>query len=61
MDLEAASGRKHHVIAVPAIFVIDGTGVVRWAHADPNYRVRPTTQQLLAVLDGLGSSPTPSR
>jgi peroxiredoxin len=53
MDLERASGRTHHVIAVPAIFLIDRAGVVRWAHADPDYKVRPTDAQILAAIDRL--------
>ena len=31
VDLEGRSGKKHHVIAVPALFLIDQQGVVRWA------------------------------
>lgn len=53
IDLEKASGRAHHVIAVPAAFVIDRDGVVRWAHADPDYKVRPSPAQLLAAIDAL--------
>ena len=53
IDLEKASGQGHHVIAVPSIFVIDRKGVVRWAHADPDYKVRPSTAQVLAAIDGL--------
>ncbi len=53
IDLERASGNSHHVIAVPSLFVIDGKGVVRWAHADPDYKVRPSTVQVLAAIDGL--------
>ena len=48
VDLEGRSGKKHHVIAVPALFLIDQQGVVRWAHSDPTYTVRPTTAQILA-------------
>lgn len=58
IDLERASGRKHHAIAVPALFVVDAAGVVRWAHADPDYKVRPSVAQLLAVIDGLGLTPS---
>ncbi|MFO7565472.1 MAG: peroxiredoxin-like family protein [Enhygromyxa sp.] len=54
MDLEAASGRTHHTIAVPSMFLVDQAGVVRWAHADPDYKVRPSTEQLLAAIDGVG-------
>ncbi len=51
VDLEAQSGQKHHTIAVPAVFLVDSTGVVRWAHADKDYKVRPSTEQLLAAID----------
>lgn len=51
LDLEAASGRDHHSIAVPAIFIVDRGGVVRWAHAKVDYKVRPSTPQLLQALD----------
>lgn len=53
MDIERASGRDHHVIAIPSVFVVDAEGVVRWAHADPDYRVRPSNEQILAALDRL--------
>lgn len=51
VDLEAYSGNTHHEIAVPALFLIDRGGVVRWAHSDPEYKVRPTTAQILAAID----------
>jgi len=54
IDLEKASGRAHHVIAVPSIFLIDAKGVVRWVHADPDYKVRPSTAQVLSAIDRLG-------
>ncbi len=53
IDLEAASGRTHHRFAIPSIFVIDGAGVIRWAHSDPDYRTRPSAQQLLQAIDQL--------
>ena len=53
MDLERASGKDHHFIAIPSIFLIDEHGVVRWAHADPDYKVRPSIVQILAAIDAL--------
>jgi peroxiredoxin len=53
MDLEHSSGRTHHMIAVPSLFVIDREGIVRWAHADPDYKVRPSTEQILAAIAAL--------
>jgi peroxiredoxin len=51
IDLETSSGRSHHSFAVPALFLIDRQGVVRWAHADPDDRTRPKTPQILAAID----------
>ncbi|MFV8783543.1 peroxiredoxin family protein [Microbulbifer sp. SA54] len=49
--LEDWSGREHHKIAAPGIFLLDKSGVVRWAHVSADYRTRPSVKQLLAVLD----------
>jgi len=54
IDLEQASGQTHHKIAVPSIFLValaDGQPVVRWAHVDPEYKVRPSVAQLLQMID----------
>lgn len=52
IDLEQSSGETHHRFAIPALFLVDKSGVVRWAHADPDYKTRPRTAQILAVIDG---------
>jgi peroxiredoxin len=51
LDIESYSGKTHHVIAIPSLFLIDRTGVVRWAHSDPDFKVRPSTAQILAAID----------
>jgi len=51
VDLEAYSGKTHHEIAIPSLFLLDRTGVVRWAHSDPDFKVRPSTAQILAAID----------
>lgn len=61
IDLEASSGRKHHDFAIPGLFLIDREGTVRWAHADPDYKVRPKTEQILAAIDGLKLTPAPAQ
>jgi peroxiredoxin len=53
VDLETYSGRSHHKIAIPSLFLIDRTGIVRWAHSDPEYKVRPSTAQILAAIDAV--------
>jgi peroxiredoxin len=52
IDLEESSGQTHHTIAVPSMFLIDRDGVVRWAHAELDYKTRPTVEQVLAAIDG---------
>ncbi|MGH7603324.1 MAG: peroxiredoxin family protein [Gemmatimonadaceae bacterium] len=51
VDLESYSGKTHHEIAIPALFLVDRSGVVRWAHSDPDYKVRPSIDQILAAID----------
>lgn len=49
IDLEAASGQAHHVLPVPAVFVVGTDGVVRFQHVNPNHRVRLDAAVLLAA------------
>jgi peroxiredoxin len=51
IDLEKYSGRTHHNFAVPAIFLVDRTGVIRWAHVDEDFKTRPSPKQMLDVAD----------
>jgi len=53
VNVEQNSAQSHHEIAIPALFLIDRTGVVRWAHSDPEFKVRPSTAQILAAIDEL--------
>ena len=48
-DIESSSMAKHGVLPVPAVFAIDRSGTIRFAHADPDYRVRLSGDKLLAV------------
>lgn len=49
INLEKASGETHHMLPVPAAFIIDQQGVIRFAHANPDYRVRISNDELLAA------------
>ena len=40
IDLEGDSGHSHHLLPYPSVFIIDGAGIIRFAHVDPNYKVR---------------------
>jgi len=48
IDLEAASGETHHELSVPAVFIVDRSGVIRFVYANADYRVRLAPDELLA-------------
>lgn len=48
IDLEAASGESHHLLPVPTVLVLDREGTIRWSYANPNYRVRPDPETVIA-------------
>jgi len=47
VDLEAASGQRHHELPVPAVFIIDRSGVIRFEYANPDYTTRIAPETLL--------------
>jgi peroxiredoxin len=49
IDLEAASGETHHVLPVPAVFLLDATGRVQFSYVNPDYRVRVPASVVLAA------------
>jgi len=49
IDLEAASGRTHHWLPIPASFIIDTDGLIQFQYANPNYRVRVNGDVLLTA------------
>lgn len=50
IDLERASGQNHHILPVPAVFVIK-RGVITYQFADPDYKVRLKGSDLLKALE----------
>ena len=51
IDIEQSSGRDHHNIAVPAVFMVNRDGTIVWSHAALDYKLRPSADQLLTVVD----------
>ncbi len=47
IDLEAAPGQKHHLLPVPAVFIIGTDGRIRFAYANSDYKVRLSVEALL--------------
>ena len=55
-DVEGSSMMNHGILPVPAVFAIDGDGVIAFAYANPNYKIRVPAAELLDVAKTLASS-----
>jgi peroxiredoxin len=49
IDLEGDSGAKHHILPVPAVFIISKEGQVLFQYVNPDYKVRLYPEILLAA------------
>lgn len=47
IDLEKTSGETHHILPVPAAFVVGTDGKIRFAYVNPDHKVRVPVQVLL--------------
>jgi peroxiredoxin len=50
LDLEALYGRAQPLMLVPAVYIIDSTGKVRFNYVNPDYRERCPTEILKAAM-----------
>lgn len=50
IDLDDASGQNHHMLPVPAVFLIGTDGIIKFTYANPDYRIRLDTQVLLSEI-----------
>jgi peroxiredoxin len=49
IDLDKASGRNHHLLPVPAVYIVDTKSAIRFAHWDADYKKRLTPDDLLTA------------
>jgi peroxiredoxin len=54
IDLQAVNEAGVWQLPIPARFVIDGSGVIRDAKADPDYRYRPEPSEVFDIVKKLG-------
>lgn len=52
-DLEADNGDDSWTLPMPARYIIDRDGIVRYARTDPDYTVRPDPGETLEALRAL--------
>ncbi len=53
VDLVRFNGDTSWELPVPAVFVVDGEGIVRYAAGDPDYTARPEPDEWMEVVRGL--------
>jgi peroxiredoxin len=54
IDLEDASGQKHHILPVPAVYLMDTDGKVLFQYVNPDYKVRIPADVVLAAALSIG-------
>ena len=53
VDLEEASGETHHALPIPAAYLIDTAGMIRFGHTNPDYTQRLSADELRAGVDSV--------
>ena len=49
IDVEDAAGQKHHMLPVPAVFLVATNGLIQFEYVNPDYKVRLDPELLLAA------------
>ncbi len=55
-DIDGSSMTNHGVLPVPAVYAIGTDGMIAFVHADPNYKIRIPTEELMEVVATLAVS-----
>jgi peroxiredoxin len=53
IDLEKASGARHHALPIPAVYIVDTSGTITFAHSDPDYTKRLDAEVIVQQLQQL--------
>lgn len=56
LDLSEVYGTESWFLPIPATFVLDTSGIVRFAYADPDFRARAEPGDVLAVVTALAAA-----
>ena len=55
MDLEESSGENHHLLPVPAIFIVNEQGQILYRYFNPDYKTRLDNKDLLKAARDIAS------
>ncbi len=53
IDLAEASGHDHHLLPVPAVYLIDTEGVIQYVYANPDHTTRLEPEAILEAADAM--------
>jgi peroxiredoxin len=51
--LRRASGETHQLLPVPAVLIVSREGVIKFEYINPNYKVRPPIELILAAAEAV--------
>jgi len=49
IDVEDASGQRHHMLPVPTVFLVTTNGLIQFEYVNPDYKVRLDPELLVAA------------
>jgi peroxiredoxin len=49
IDVDEASGQRHHMLPVPAVFLVTTNGLIQFEYVNPDYKVRLDPELLFAA------------
>ncbi len=55
-DIERSSMARHGVLPVPAVFAINRKGIIEYAYANPDFRIRMSADDLMAAAKGISEA-----
>lgn len=55
LDLSNIYGTQSGILPIPATFVVDQEGIVRYAFVEPDFRVRAEPKDVIAVVETIGN------
>ncbi len=55
-DIERSSMARHGVLPVPAVFAVNREGLIEYAYANPDYKIRLSADELIAVARGISET-----
>ena len=55
IDLEKFNGDDSWTLPIPARYIVDQTGIIRYRETDPDYTIRPEPEHTLSALSALSA------